>query len=228
MDERLKKFAQLLYGVLFFNIFSIEELYAIVSEERMIKWKRFAKGHQIFRAGTYDQHFYIIIQGTVAITRPDGDANEKAVGQLSKGEVLGEMVVCSPGSQRRASAYCIEEVILCEIDATLVETVPENMRVKFLKKFLDLILDRFTQEDTVFPYYKKIIAFAEEKNGSMDSEYFMYSLESAANTQNHITQYIKYTDFLITRKIPPADACAFLKTMLPASIEELNLSFGTS
>lgn len=233
-NDRLKKaktFADVLFSVLFFNIFSLDELYEIVLEDRLIKWKKFEKNQKIFREGDFDQHFYIVIQGRVNIAsrgiNPFGDENP--VASIHKGEVFGELVVCDPDQPRRASAYAAKEgAVVCEVDATLLGSVSGLIKVKFLKKFLDLIVERMPISEQVFGYYKEIIGFA-QKNGSVgEDEFFSYSVETSINEKNRLTQYIKYTDFLISKKTGPEQIAPHLQQLLQRAVQDLDKNLNST
>jgi CRP-like cAMP-binding protein len=227
LDESANKFAQLLHNVLFFNIFSLRELSDILGESRLIKWKKFKKGATIFSEGTFDQHFYIVIQGTVEIVKSQGIGQGAKVGEIRTGEVFGEGVVSDPGTPRRASASVAGsgDAVLCEIDGTLMATVPEHIRAKFMKKFLDLIVERLKSKEGKTAYYEDIIRDAEKNGVSVHNEYFVYSIETAVNANNRLTQFIKYTDFLIAKKIDSVKALPLLKNLLAKANKELDQSF---
>ncbi len=222
-NDHVTRFAQLLYGVLFFNIFTQDELCDIVREERLIKWKKFEKGSLIFQEGTYDQHFYVVIQGTILIMKADGGENVH-VGALHSGEILGEMVVCDPEKPRRASAYVSHEsdAVMCEIDGTLIDTVAPQLQVKFLKKFLDLVLGRFERDDGKEAYYDDIVNYARENKIEVENDFVSYAMETSVNSRTRLTQLIKYTDYLVSSKIDPESGCMLLRRLLMPATEELD------
>jgi len=226
-NDKINKFAQVLYGVLFFNIFSREELYEIVSEERLIKWKKFNKGDTIFKEGSFDQHFYIIIQGHIEIRKKNEQPKEATLGRIQTGEVFGELIVCDPEKPRHASAYVTgaDAALVCEIDATLITKVPDNIKAKFMKKFMDLVVGKLNMQETKIQYYDDIIHYAKECSLVGDDEYFTYAMETAVSDQNRLTQFIKYTDFLISKKIAPDNGCALLERLLFQATQELEESY---
>ncbi|MCK5545531.1 MAG: cyclic nucleotide-binding domain-containing protein [Desulfobulbaceae bacterium] len=226
-QEAATKFANLLYGVAFFNIFTLEELISIVSEARLMKWKRFVSGARVFEEGVFDQHFYIILRGKIEVRKKVGSIKETSVGTINRGEVFGELVVTDPSKPRRASAYVVSKnpLIVCEIDGTLVDTVPIDLRVKFLKKFLDLILQRIDVDARKIYYYQDIIEYAAENGMPGKNRYFMYSIETAINEKNRITQLIKYTDFLIARKLDFEKSNSLLRSHLNSANRELDEIF---
>jgi CRP-like cAMP-binding protein len=226
LDEKVKKFAQILYGILFFNIFSIEELYEILREDRLIKWKRFEKNKMIFAENTFDQHFYIIIQGTVDIKKSRGNQSDQTVGKIEAGAVFGEMVICDPDKPRRASAFAAKdsEVILCEFDGTLLNTIAGPFRVKFIKKFFDLVLDRLSDQKRAYEFYQEVIQ-ASREHGADDDQFFQYTLRTSVNEKNRLTQFIKYTDFLIAEKLPPEKGLLLLQGLIKKAAPLLFNSF---
>ena len=83
------------------------------------------------------------------------------LGATSKISRSGMSTVTNPAKPRRASAYVTdkEPVIVCEIDGTIVDTVEPKMRAKFLKKFLDLILNRIDVNARKTYYYEDLIEY---------------------------------------------------------------------
>lgn len=225
-DEKMERFVQILHNVLFFNTFSIDELYSIVSEDRLIKWKKFPKGNTVFKEGVFDQHFYIIIQGKMEVVKSDSSQKEIIVGTIQQGEIFGEMVVCAPDQPRSAGVRTSgnEDAIVCEIDGTLVETVPAPLKAKFLKKFLDLILGRVKTAEHDIRFYEEIIQYATEHKLISSEEFFLYTVETAINDNNRFTQYIKYTDYLINRKIPSERAGELVRSLIIKAVEKLSKS----
>jgi hypothetical protein len=222
-DEKVKRFANVLHSVLFFNTFTIEELYAIGSEERFIKWKILQKNSILFSQGTFDQHFYIVFQGKIDIFGSDSTHKDIYLDTFQKGGFFGELAVTAPGKPRRASARVSGDgdVILCEIDCTLISTAPTPLRVKFLKKFLDLILERLQPTDRDLRFHQEIIRYATENNLTQSDEFFQYTVETAVNDNNRLTQYIKYTDFLLNRKIPAQQSNDLLQTLITKADQKL-------
>ena len=225
-NEQAVKIAEILYQVLFFNIFSVEELSEIASDTRLIKWKNFNSKDKIFLQGSYDQHFYIVLKGEVEIERKDPHQNNIIVNVMKRGDLFGEMVVISPGTSRRGGAFASKKggVLLCEIDATLIDTVTILQKSKFLKKFFDLILDRLNIDDRKIEYYQNIIQFG-KKNEVLENDFFQYTIASAIDKKNLVTQYIKYTDFLISKKIDPSLCVPYLQQMLEKANIELDKTF---
>jgi CRP-like cAMP-binding protein len=221
--QHVTRFAHLLYDTLFFNIFTMEELRNIVQEERLLRWKRFEQGSTIFEEGAVGRHFYIVIQGKVHIMRA-GDKAPVRAAIISQGEVFGELVVCAPEKTRRASAIVSHETdaVLCEVDGALLETFPPPLHAKFLKKLLDLVLTRFLGEHSRTALYEEIIVFAQQQGLDVCREYFAYTLATAVSHNNRITQFIKYTDFIVAQKCTPAQAIALLQRLVASAVQELD------
>ena len=230
-DGKEKEFAETLYRFLFFNIFSLDELYQIIAESRLIKWKTCNKGTKIFCEGEYDQNFYIVMNGSIDIFRKFEDEGvDHKIGKISEGEVFGEMVVSAPELPRRASAYVCqqESATLCEINAVLVETCTPIMRAKFMKKFLDLIIYRLPNKTKKITFYEKYIKEGYEKNHQQTNEYFAYCVNTATTESIRLTQYIKFTDFIASHKVPPEKSILLLESLLSEATEELQKTFSTS
>jgi len=189
-----------------------------------MRWKRFRTGKKIFAEGVVDQNFYINLRGKIEIRKRVGTMKKKSVGFISRGEVFGEMAVTNPAKPRRASAYVASKdpAIACEVDATLLDSIPQEIRAKFLKKFLDLILNRIDVDARKKYYYEDIIDFAQHNGMPEPNPFFKYSIESAVSEKNKITQLTKYTDFLIAKKLSPEKSNPFLQSLLVSANKELN------
>ena len=228
-EEHINQFARLLHDALFFNVFSLDELRSLVREAQLLRWKRFERGAQIFEEGAAGHHFYIVIQGKIQIMKAAG-GRATHVASIGRGGVFGELVICSPEKPRRAAAFVSHEAeaVLCEIDGALLASVTPRLRAKFLKKFLDLILDRFLVASRRNPYYEDIIAYAAKQGDDACRELLGYSLATAVSDRNRVTQLIKYTDFLVAQKLDPAGAVALLEQLIAAAVLDLEESFKES
>lgn len=219
----INRFAQLLYDTLFFNIFTMEELRTIVQEERLLRWKRFEKGTTIFEQGSVGRHFYIVIQGKIHIMQAGGKGCA-CTATINRGEVFGELVVCAPEKTRQASARVSHEddAVVCEVDGAVLETFHPRLQAKFLKKLLDLLLTRFLGEQSCTALYEEIIVFAQQHGLDACREYFSYTLATAVNHNNRVTQFIKYTDFLVAQKCAPDQALALLQPLVASAVQKLD------
>lgn len=226
-QDRTEKFANLLYGVAFFNIFSKKELSDIVSKSDQIDMLDFQPGEKIFTQDEYDRNFFILMRGSVELRKESAEPEKKPFGSIKKGEVFGEMVITDPAQPRKASAYVSGKIpaVLAKVNAMLVENSPPDIKVKFLKKFLDLILDRINLDDRKLHYLQEIISFARKNGAPEDDEFFAYCLETAINARNNITQHIKYTDYLISSRIDPGKSDPFLLELLGTANKELDDSY---
>ncbi len=225
-QKYITKFANLLYGVAFFNIFSIEELIEIVRETKFITMQDMKNGTKIFSEGEYDRNFFILMRGKIDLRKKMEKSGEESVGTINKGEVFGELVITDPAQPRRASAYVAgkDGAVLAKINAMLVDNAISLLRMKFLKKFLDLILNRINKDARKIFYLQKIITFAGENNSLEQDDFFLYSIETAISERNRITQYIKYTDYLVSMQLDPEKSESFIRDLLERANRELDNS----
>ena len=78
------------------------------------KVKYLKKNISLFKKGDESDSVYFLISGLLKVFVPDGD-DQKLVGEVHKGEVIGEMGIIS-NQPRSASAYASRDSILFEID----------------------------------------------------------------------------------------------------------------
>jgi len=228
---RTTKFANLLFGVAFFNIFTEKELMGIVEDSKLMTMVDFQRGMKIFNQDEYDRNFFILMRGGVELRRKDGtEEKERCVSTIKKGEVFGEMVITDPTSPRRSSAYVSggEDVIVARVNAMLVDNSPPVLRVKFLKKFLDLLIDRLPNTEKAPDYFEKIITFAEENGTTQLDEFFVYCTETAISERNKLTQLIKYTDYLVATQLNPENCEEILRGLLEQANQELDETYRIS
>lgn len=76
--------------------------------------KKFAKGDLVFQEGDVGDCFYLIIEGSVEITKKMPDGRSEIMATLREGDYFGEMALLD-GDPRSASVTAIEETKLLEV-----------------------------------------------------------------------------------------------------------------
>ena len=216
------KFITILYSLKLFNIFTRDELRALLEENRLIKWKKFAHGSQVFAEGAFDQHFYIVMQGDIFIMKENG-GNNMHVGTIHRGEAFGELVVCAPERPHRASAFVgpTQDAVVCELDATLVENAPQLVQAKFCKKFFDLVLARCTAAEAVRAAYSELLKFAREQGAEARNDFFQYCMQTAPTAESRMGLMRRFTDFLVAVRLAPEISLPYLRTAMQNAVETL-------
>jgi diguanylate cyclase len=100
----------------------------------------YVAGELIFREGESGDCAYIIESGNVAIFMA-AQGDEKAVGQVSCGEIFGEIALLD-SQPRTATAKCVEKTVLIPIQRKMVNTLLEKAD-PIIRNLLLVILDRY-------------------------------------------------------------------------------------
>ena len=69
----------------------------------------------IFREGDFGNHFYVVLEGTVEITKALGTADERLLNYRGPGESFGEMALLDPQHSRSAGVRASTAVTLLEV-----------------------------------------------------------------------------------------------------------------
>jgi serine/threonine protein kinase len=119
----------------FFNDFSDAEVWEVINASN---WLEFEPGDQIISEGDVDNSFYVIISGTVGVTR-----GSRQVHELGAGDCFGEMGVIA-GKERTASIVAKTRVTALMIRASLIERSSLHCQLRFHKVFLTTLVERLS------------------------------------------------------------------------------------
>ena len=92
---------------------------------RELTWIDFDLGDVLFREGDRQETMYIIVSGRLRITTASPDGTQHVVGEVSPGELVGELGLLS-GEPRVATAVAIRETHLVEITLPVFEQLAER------------------------------------------------------------------------------------------------------
>ncbi len=123
----------LLRKLRFFHDFSHAEIREVM---RAAIWCEYQPGDAILRPGDIDDRFYIVVSGTVRISR-----GSDAVGNVAAGGCFGEASY-GEGSRRDTVAEAQETVTLLKVTATLLEQASISCQLRFSKVFLRELIGR--------------------------------------------------------------------------------------
>ena len=79
-----------------------------------IRWKQLAAGETLFREGETGDAMYVVVSGRLRATREEDDET-RAVGDIGRGETVGEMALLT-GDPRSATVHALRECVLAGLD----------------------------------------------------------------------------------------------------------------
>lgn len=134
VDEN-KKFV-LLKKLKFFKDFFDSEIWEVL---RASIWREYSVNQEIITEGDIDDSFYIIVSGSVIVKK-----EEKPLVTLKCGDCFGEMGYISK-KKRSASIFSKTEVILLQINGTLIDQASQGCQFRFVKVFLKTLIERLSR-----------------------------------------------------------------------------------
>ena len=120
----------------FFRDFSDTEIWEIIGAS---VWAITPPGEDIILEGEVDKSFYIIISGSVDVSK-----GGTYVDVLAGGDCFGEMGFVS-GMQRTATIRAREAVTIMKIHSTLIDRASINCQLRFHKLFLHTLIERLSR-----------------------------------------------------------------------------------
>ena len=139
-----------LEGVPFFTNFKPKELEDLASRKNL--FFKFEENQRIIEEGDTDQALYIILRGSVLITKTMPD-KEVTLTTLNLGAVFGEMSLLRLG-KRTSNAVANVPTILMGIAFDALEGMDFKLQAKFKDQLLKVVLKRF---ETVNNKYTELL-----------------------------------------------------------------------
>ncbi|MFC1670190.1 Crp/Fnr family transcriptional regulator [Spirochaetota bacterium] len=90
----------------------------------------------VFREGTKGSEFYIIVSGSIVVTKKG-----KKIDIVREGECIGEMGALG-GEIRSASAEVIGKATMLKVESANIDNLPYNVQAKLFKNITLLISNR--------------------------------------------------------------------------------------
>ncbi|MBI4690849.1 MAG: cyclic nucleotide-binding domain-containing protein [Nitrospirae bacterium] len=118
----------------FKNFFDSEIIEVINSSE----WLEYRAGQKLIEEGELADSFYVIIEGEVEVKK-----GARTLAILRDGDCFGEMAYFTK-TKRTASIVPISGIILLKITSTLLEKSSVNCQLKFMKIFLNTLIERLS------------------------------------------------------------------------------------
>ncbi len=120
----------------FFAPFSDAELWELINASA---WQRVPAGKSIILEGETDKAFYVIVEGTVDVSK-----NTRHIDCLGPGDCFGEMGYVS-GRGRTATITARDDVTYMKAQAPLIERTSVNCQLRFHKLFLHTLIERLSR-----------------------------------------------------------------------------------
>ena len=106
-------------------------------------WQKCNEGEEIIVEGDIDDSFYIIVSGSVQVSKEG-----HSLGLLNTGDCFGEMGYLEK-AKRTATIKALKPVQLMKINATLIEQVSMECQLKFSKIFLKTLVRRLSNTNSM-------------------------------------------------------------------------------
>lgn len=145
-DSLREKFDQLC-KLGFFKGFTDSDLWELV---RASNWSTHAAGETIIKEGDIDHSFYIVLSGVVSIEK-----NGHQLDTLNEGDCFGEMGFLS-STERTATVNAKTDVALIRINQSTLDRADEGTQLRFLKVFVETVIERLKQTTSVLTQLKQI------------------------------------------------------------------------
>jgi serine/threonine protein kinase len=130
-DEKFKK---LKTNKFFKNFFDSEIIEVINSSE----WMEYRIEQKLIEEGELADSFYVIIEGEVEVKK-----GNRTLATLRSGDCFGEMAYLTK-TKRTASIAALSGVTLLKITSALLEKSSVNCQLKFMKIFLNTLIERLS------------------------------------------------------------------------------------
>ncbi len=124
----------------------------------LLEWKEVLGNSFLFHQGEQGESLYILLSGQMQAIVRDEDQTEKIVGEISRGETVGEMSVFS-GKPRSASVKAIRDSQLVKISKTAFNQVIRQFPEINLK-ITSLIVERLNIQNTGFKPKRRLVNIA--------------------------------------------------------------------
>jgi serine/threonine protein kinase len=131
----------LLRGLAFFRDFSDVEIWEVL---RLSKWRRLRQGDTLMREGEPGDHFCVLADGEVKVTKQN-----KLLNLLSAGECFGEMAYLNPQrGARSADVTAMGEGLVIVVGTDALTQAGQGTRHQFDRAFLRILVDRLDMANT--------------------------------------------------------------------------------
>ncbi len=124
-----------------FGALSEEALKAIESE---LEWVELKQGDLLFKQGDPGDRFYILVAGRLSAFTRDADGQEHLIGEVARGESVGEMGVLTD-EQRAANVRAVRDSELVKFSKAAFDRITDQ-HPQVLRYISRLVINRFRQQ----------------------------------------------------------------------------------
>lgn len=146
-EDALRKKFNTLKELGFFRGFTDGEIWELV---RASNWHSYPPGEVIIKEGDEDDSVYILLAGMVDIRK-----HGQHVDTLQEGDCFGEMGFLSK-TERTATVVAKTDVSLIRVNAATLDRAEEGTQLRFLKVFVETVVDRLKQTTAILTQLKQI------------------------------------------------------------------------
>lgn len=136
-SERFRCFVRWLQSYTLFRGMTAEEVERIL---RLGVRRRMRRVDTIFQEGTVEESFYLILEGSVAITQNVG-GQEQHLATLEEGHCFGEVGILQAGP-RTASAAARSDGLLLVVDRKAAEGLGPELSLKFYRNLALTLVEK--------------------------------------------------------------------------------------
>ena len=146
---RDQEIIKLMKGISFFKPFSTREKKTIANlDSHIIEYK---KGDHVIRQGEKDSTIFILLIGTLGITKnqvPDAELNTLKVGAL-----FGEVPLIT-GKSRSTNVIAKNKALVLKMDSYLLKTLDPSILNKFKDHLIKILIRRLDEMDSSMAAFK--------------------------------------------------------------------------
>lgn len=126
-------------GVPFFTDFRDDDL-SILSRDKK-QFLKYETGESIIREGETDQCMYIILKGTVRVTKASA-SREVELTRMNQGAVFGEVSLLRKGS-RTSTVKAETQTVVMSMKPETLDSLSVHLQNKFRDRLLKIVVKRF-------------------------------------------------------------------------------------
>ena len=155
-----------------------------------LNWVELAGGEVLFREGDPSDALYVLISGRLQALVTEGEGPAQVVGEIGRGESVGEMGVFS-GKERGATVAALRDSVLARIELAGVQTILQTFPALTLN-LSRLIIERLQRRNTSQKQVRNVtnVAVASVSDGALVSAFLREltaELQDQRQTVIHLT-----------------------------------------
>jgi NTE family protein/lysophospholipid hydrolase len=124
-----------------------------------LEWHHLPSGETLFEEGDPSDALYIVVNGRLMVTASDGDGDTIFVGEISRGESIGEIGLVT-GEPRTVSAYAVRDTDLARLSRAAFERLFERYPLTMLQLVRPIVKRSRPQTGAVAIKAGSVSAFA--------------------------------------------------------------------